>query len=56
MSAALCANRFTLDSVFLILEREGNIVCCCKDGNGVNSYIEDMIAAAEGDVTETEGG
>ena len=42
--------------LLVLLEGEGNVVRAREDGDGVVGGAEDVAIAAEGDVTEVEGG
>ena len=50
MPATLCANFFSLDSVLLVGECEGNVVGMFEDGEGFKEGVEGMAVALEGDV------
>ena len=54
VAAAPGANCFSFDTVLLVSEGEGNVVCACEGGDGVTSGAEDMAITPEGDVAEAE--
>ena len=54
VAAALGANRFSFDSVLLVGEGEGNVVCTYEESDGVTSGDKDVAIAEEGDVVEAE--